>query len=102
MLFVQKHNHSVHLNVFKERGDPYILCHCINQQKVQDIVVEGERKGTEGLSFCYIEVWNIFFGANGYGIYQHCLPGNLYFMKGGHYIYLYLSKGLVDQISSEW
>ena len=39
------------------------------------------------------------FGANGYGIYQHCPPENLHSIKEG--LFTYLLTGLVDQLSSK-
>ena len=61
----------------------------------------GDRKGIEGLSFHNIEnaFWNISFGANGYGIYQHCPPENLHSIKEG--LFTYLLKGLVNQLSGK-
>ena len=57
--------------MFDETDNPYSLCHHVTQLRVQDMVMEGDRKGIEGLSFHNIEnaFWNIAFGANGYGIY---------------------------------
>ena len=54
------------------------------------MVMGGDRKGIEGLSFHNIEnaFWNIAFGANGYGIYQHCPQENLYSIKEGLCKYL--------------
>ena len=62
----------------------------------------GDRKGIEGLSFHNIEdaCWNISFGANGYGINQHCPPENLHSIKEG--LFTYLLKGLVNQLSGKW
>ena len=47
--------------MFDETDNPYSLCHCVTQQRVQDMVMGGERKGIEGLSFHNIEnaFWNI-------------------------------------------
>ena len=87
--------------VFDETDNPYSLCHRVTQQRVQEIVMGGDRKGIEGLSFHNIEnaFWNISFGANGYGIYQHCPPENLHSIKEG--LFTYLLKGLVDQLSGK-
>jgi hypothetical protein len=65
------------------------------------MVMGGDKKGIEGLSFHNIEnaFWNISFGANGYGIYQHCPPENLHSIKEGRFTYLL--KGLVDQLSGK-
>ena len=88
--------------VFDETDNPYSLCHCVTQQKVQDMIMGGDRKGIEGLSFHNIEnaFWNISLGANEYGIYQHCPPENLHSIKKG--FFTYLLKGLVDQLSGKW
>ena len=47
--------------MFDETDNPCSLCHCVTQQRVQDMVMGGERKGIEGLSFHNIEnaFWNI-------------------------------------------
>ena len=84
-----------------ETDNPYSLCHCVTQQKVQDMVMGGDRKGIEGLSFHDIEnaFQNISFGANGYSIYQHCPPENLHSIKEG--LFTYLLKGLVNQLSGK-
>ena len=81
-----------------ETDNPYSLCHCVTQQRDQDMVMGNDRKGIEDLSFHNIEnaFWNISFGANGYGIYQHCPPENLNFIKDG--LFTYLLKGLVNQL----
>ena len=65
------------------------------------MVMGGDRKGIEGLSFHNIEnaFWNISFGANGYGIYQPCPPENLHSLKEG--LFKYLLKELVDQLSGK-
>ena len=87
--------------MFDETDDPYSLYHHVTQQRVQDMVMEGDRKGIEGVSFHNIEnaFWNISFGANGYGIYQHCPPENLHSIKEG--LFTYLLKGLADQLSGK-
>jgi hypothetical protein len=84
--------------MFDETDYPYSLCHCVTQQRVQEMVMEGDRKGIEGFSFHNIEnaFWNISFGANRYGIYQHCPPENLHSIKVG--LFTYLHKGLVNQL----
>jgi hypothetical protein len=46
-----------------------------------------------------IHFWNHSFGANRYGIYQHCPPDKLHSIKEG--LYKYLLKGLVDQLSGK-
>ena len=88
--------------MIEEIDNPYSLCHCVTQQRVQDMVMGGDRKGIEGLSFHNIEnaIWNISFGANGYGIYQHCPPENLHSIKDG--LFTYLLKGLVNQLFGKW
>ena len=60
--------------------------------------LKGDRKEMECLSFHFIEnaFWNYSFGANRYGIYQHCPPENLHSIKEG--LFTYLLKGLVDQL----
>ena len=66
--------------LFEETDNPYALCHCVTQQKSQGMFLKGDRKEMECLSFHFIEnaFWNISFGANRYGIYQHCPPENLH------------------------
>ena len=80
--------------MFDETDNPYSLCHHVTQQRVQDMVMGGDRKGIEGLSFHNIEnaFWNISFGANGYGFYQHCPPENLHSIK----------EGLLNIFSKDW
>jgi hypothetical protein len=87
--------------MFEETDNPYSLCHHVTQQKVQEMVMGGDSKGIEGLSFHNIKnaFWNISFGANGYGIYQHCPPENVHSIKEG--LSTYLLKGLVDQLSGK-
>ena len=88
--------------MFYETDDPYSLYYCITQQRVQDMVLGCDRKGVKGFALHSIEnaFWNISFGANGYGIYQHCPPENLHSIKED--LYKYLLKGLVDQLCGKW
>ena len=44
--------------------------------------------------------WNSSFGANWYGVFQHCPPDNLHSIKEG--LFTYLLKGLVNQLSGKW
>ena len=61
--------------------------------------VKRDRKEVECLSFHFIDnaFWNISFGANRHGIYQHCPPENLHSIKEG--LFTYLLKGLVGQLN---
>ena len=43
--------------------------------------------------------WNSSFGANWYGVFQHCPPDNLHSIKEG--LLKCLLKGLVDQLSGK-
>ena len=36
--------------MFEETDTPYALCHCVTQQRIQDMNMGGDRKGIEGLS----------------------------------------------------
>ena len=56
--------------MFEEIDDPYTLHHCVAQQKDQDMVENGDRKGIEGISFYNMEnvFWSISIQAKGYGI----------------------------------
>ena len=76
--------------LFEETDNPYALCHCVTQQKIQGKFVKGDRKEMECLSFHFIEnaFWNIPFGANRYGIYEHCPPESLHSIKEGLFTYL--------------
>ena len=76
--------------LFEETDYPYALYHCVTQQKIQGMFLKGDRKEMECLSFHFIEnaFWNISFGANRYGIYQHCPPENLHSIKEGLFTYL--------------
>ena len=84
--------------MFEETDNQYSLCHCVTQQRIQDMDIGGDRKGIGGFSFHNIEntFWNISFGANGYGIYRHFPPENLHSIKEG--LFKCLLKGLVDQL----
>ena len=87
--------------MFEDTDNPYALCHCVTQQKSQGMFLNKDRKEIECLSFHFIEnaFWNISFGANMYGIYQHCPPENLHSIKEG--IFTYLLKGLVEQLNGK-
>jgi hypothetical protein len=87
--------------MFDETDYPYSLCNCVTQQRVQEIVMGGDKKGIEDFSYHNIEntFWNISFVANGYGIYLHCPPENLHSIKEG--LFKYLLKRLVDQLSGK-
>ena len=69
--------------MFDETDNPYSLCHCVTQQRVQEMVIGGDRKRIEGFSFHNIEnaFWNISFVADGCGIYQQYPPENLHSIK---------------------
>ena len=97
-------SHSKHLCresdvLFEKTDNPHALCHQVTQQKIQGMFVKGDRKEMECLSFHLIEnaFWNISFGANKYGIFQHCPPENLHSINEG--LFTYLLKGLVEQLS---
>jgi hypothetical protein len=62
---------------------------------------QGDWKGMEGFSFHSIEdtFWNISFGANGYGVYQHCTLEHLHSIKKG--LFTLALTGLVDQLSGK-
>ena len=88
--------------LFEETDNPYALCHCVTQLKIQGMFLNGDRKEMECLSFHFIEnaFWNISFGANRYGIFQYCPSENLHSIKEG--LFTYLLKGLVEQLSGKW
>ena len=89
--------------LFEEPADiySYTLRHLLTPQKIQKMVVGGDRKWVESFTFQYIEIAfrNISFGSNGYGIHQLCYPENSNSIQEG--LFIYLLKGLVDQLNSK-